>query len=115
MTDTQRKAVVDGDGNVVNVILVDPGVEFDPGPGLMLVIDGGSNGQAAIGGRWDDGKFVDPPAVEPFTPEPEVEDVLTAMADILGVDPAELKAKVREIMADRENARDDATPATRPS
>jgi hypothetical protein len=73
MTDTQRKAVVDGDGNVVNVILVDPNNEFDPGPGLTLVIDGGSNGQAAIGGRFDDGKFVDPPVPTPINVAPQGE------------------------------------------
>ncbi|EKM5742890.1 tail fiber assembly protein [Enterobacter kobei] len=55
-----RYAVVDGNGNIINVILWDGANDYRPRAGTVLVPD---DGTADIGGRFIDGVFI--PAPEP--------------------------------------------------
>jgi hypothetical protein len=62
----KRAAVMDGDGNVVNVILLDDSAEYDPGEGLSLVTEG----VETVGPGWHQTEDGFEPEPEP-EPEPE--------------------------------------------
>lgn len=57
----RRVAVVDGDGNVVNVILVDDALPYPPPPGMRLVPAEGPDGtprRVGPGDRLEGGRFI---------------------------------------------------------
>ena len=62
-----RASLVDGSGLIVNVIVVDEGVEYVPPEGLTLVADPAD--MAEPGGSWDGNAFHRPPP-PPAPPEP---------------------------------------------
>lgn len=53
-----RYAIVDKDGNVVNVSLWDGVTPWTPGEGLKAIKD--DNDKAQIGGKWDGTTFLPP-------------------------------------------------------
>ena len=57
-------ALVDGNGLVVNRILLEIGTEYDPGPGLQVVADESDVSQ--IGGRWNGQAFEAVPQPAPL-------------------------------------------------
>lgn len=69
-----RHAVLDGDGNIINVILLEPGSEYDPGPGLSTR-EVPETVRAQVGGKFNSNKnptdqdaWEDAPYVEPDPP-----------------------------------------------
>lgn len=70
-----RKALVDTDGNVVNIIVVDGA--YTPPPGLTVEDVGGRSKE----GRWNGKKFTpNPPA--PVNPYEAVRALIPAVADV---------------------------------
>ena len=53
-----RYAIVDKDGNVVNVSLWDGKTPWTPGEGLKAIKD--EDNKAEIGGKWDGTRFTPP-------------------------------------------------------
>lgn len=62
-------ALVDANGLIVNVILLDEGVDYTPAEGLTLVFD--PSNEAEPGGSWDGQAFHPKPAPPPKNVDPE--------------------------------------------
>lgn len=76
-----RASLVDGSGLIVNVIVVDEGVEYVPPEGLTLVADPADI--AEPGGSWDGNTFhpPPPPPAPPVAPAaPTKEQLLAQLA-----------------------------------
>lgn len=58
----ENYAIVDGEGNILNIAFWDGEAPWDPGEGLIAVRCGES--RCSIGGRYENGVFYDPPQPE---------------------------------------------------
>lgn len=88
-----RKAIISVDGTVVNVIKLNDGVDYDPGPGLSVAEIPETDAHLVQKGARLVGGIVTPrpPDIEPPDPKADLKAAITSAADF-----ASLKAALLE-------------------